>query len=318
MAPKREEQGSGLAGAAGRAALRPARAAARAWRGPIEEAAEQVLASPELGRILDRALAGPLPEELTRSLVRHRVLERVVGELAESGELERLVSEALASPRTLALTDTVLASDEMQNGVRRVASSPELREAVTAQTRGLAEEVVGDFRASAVALDDRAEHLLRRPARAGRPVYAGVATRAGALTVDAAANIVLFMAGVGIVALVGSLVGGIRPTWLVGLLLAWGYVVLAGAYFTLFWTATGQTPGMRLFHLRVLGADGSSVSIGRAALRVVGLVLATIPLFAGFLPVLFTERRRGLPDYLARTVVVYDDRRPATSGGSPG
>jgi uncharacterized RDD family membrane protein YckC len=126
------------------------------------------------------------------------------------------------------------------------------------------------------------------------------------------------MAGVGIVALVGSLVGGIRPTWLVGLLLAWGYVVLAGAYFTLFWTATGQTPGMRLFHLRVLGADGSSVSIGRAALRVVGLVLATIPLFAGFLPVLFTERRRGLPDYLARTVVVYDDRRPATSGGSPG
>ena len=32
--------------------------------------------------MLDRALAGPLPEELARSLVRHRVLERVVRELA--------------------------------------------------------------------------------------------------------------------------------------------------------------------------------------------------------------------------------------------
>jgi uncharacterized RDD family membrane protein YckC len=40
----------------------------------------------------------------------------------------------------------------------------------------------------------------------------------------------------------------------------------------------------------------------------VGLVLAVVPLFAGFLPVLFTARRRGLPDFLAGTVVVYDDR----------
>jgi uncharacterized RDD family membrane protein YckC len=39
----------------------------------------------------------------------------------------------------------------------------------------------------------------------------------------------------------------------------------------------------------------------------VGLLLAIVPLFAGFLPVLFTARRRGLPDYVAGTVVVYDD-----------
>jgi uncharacterized RDD family membrane protein YckC len=41
--------------------------------------------------------------------------------------------------------------------------------------------------------------------------------------------------------------------------------------------------------------------------RLVGLVLAIIPLFAGFIPVLFTERRRGLPDFLGGTVVLYDD-----------
>ena len=42
----------------------------------------------------------------------------------------------------------------------------------------------------------------------------------------------------------------------------------------------------------------------------VGLVLAIVPLFAGFIPVLFTARRRGLPDFLAGTVVVYDDASP--------
>jgi uncharacterized RDD family membrane protein YckC len=39
---------------------------------------------------------------------------------------------------------------------------------------------------------------------------------------------------------------------------------------------------------------------------VIGLGLAIIPFFAGFIPVLFDHRRRGLPDYLAGTVVVYD------------
>jgi hypothetical protein len=88
-----------LADAAGRAALFPARAAARAWRGSIEEVIDDVLSSPEIARVLDQALAGPLPEEFARSLVRHRVLERIVAELAESGELERLVTAASGTPR---------------------------------------------------------------------------------------------------------------------------------------------------------------------------------------------------------------------------
>src|SRR5687768_12349676 len=96
-----DEQRSGLADAAGRAAFFPARAAARAWRGPLEEAVDEVLSAPEIARVVDRALAGSLPEELARSLVRNRVLERIAAELAASGELERLVTAALASPRTL-------------------------------------------------------------------------------------------------------------------------------------------------------------------------------------------------------------------------
>ena len=52
---------------------------------------------------------------------------------------------------------------------------------------------------------------------------------------------------------------------------------------------------------------GDTLSMARSVVRLVELVLAIVPLFAGFIPVLFTERRRGLPDFLAGTVVLYED-----------
>ncbi|HET9324657.1 MAG TPA: RDD family protein [Gaiellaceae bacterium] len=299
----------GLGGAAGRAAFFPARAAARVWRGRLEEAAEEVLSAPEISRVIDSALAGPLPEELAHSLVRHRVIERVVAELAASGELDRLVAQALASRQTLDLTDRVLASEEMQRAIGQVASSPELREAMRKQTAGLGEEVVAGARAASVRLDDRAEGLLRRPRRAQPAIYGGIATRALALVADAGVTIVLLMALTGAVALVASLVGGLRPQWLVGALLGSGWILVTGAYFVLFWSSAGQTPGMRLLRVRVRGPSGGPLSVSRSIVRFLGLVLAIVPFFAGFIPVLFTERRRGLPDFMAGTVVVYEGSR---------
>ncbi len=307
MESKDDRERSGLAHTAGRAAFFPARAAARAWRGPLEEAVDEVLSAPEIARVVDRALAGSLPEEIARSLVRNRVLERIAAELAASGELERLVTAALASPRTGEITDRVLASDETQRALHHVASSPELRDAIARQTTGLAEEVVGGVRASAARLDDRVERVVGRPARTVRPSYAGIATRAIALATDAALTIVLFMSVVGMAALVSSLVGGLRPEWLVGALLGSGWTLVVATYFVLFWSSAGQTPGMRLMRVRIRGPRGEAPSILRSLVRLVGLVLAIIPLFLGFVPVLFTERRRGLPDFLAGTVVVYDD-----------
>jgi hypothetical protein len=134
-----------------------------AWRGPLEDAVDEVLTAPEIVRVLDRALAGSLPEEIARSMVRNRVIERIVAELAESGELERLMTAALGSPKTLELTDRVLTSDETQRALRHVASSPELRDAIARQTTGLADEVVAGARASAARLDDRAEQVVVVP-----------------------------------------------------------------------------------------------------------------------------------------------------------
>jgi uncharacterized RDD family membrane protein YckC len=54
----------------------------------------------------------------------------------------------------------------------------------------------------------------------------------------------------------------------------------------------------------VCGPGGRRPGLGRSLARLVGLALAIVPLFAGFLPVLFDRRRRGLQDLLAGTVVV--------------
>ena len=87
---------------------------------------------------------------------------------------------------------------------------------------------------------------------------------------------------------VGSVVYGL---WLVG-------------YFVVFWSATGQTPGNRLLQIRVCRAtDGEAPSAGASLLRFGGLIVAALPLFAGFVPILFDDRRRGLQDMIAGTVV---------------
>jgi uncharacterized RDD family membrane protein YckC len=76
-------------------------------------------------------------------------------------------------------------------------------------------------------------------------------------------------------------------------------------YFVVFWSATGQTPGDRLFQIRVCRADEGTVpSASAALLRFGGLIVAALPLFAGFLPILLDDRRRGVHDMLAGTVVV--------------
>jgi uncharacterized RDD family membrane protein YckC len=291
---------SGVGEALGGAAIYPARMAARAWRGRLETAAEDVLSAPETARLIDRALAGPLPEEVARSLVRHHVVERVVREFAESGELEVLIDKALSSPRSLEFVDQLLASDAMRHVLERAVGGPEVRAAVATQSAGLMDSVVEGLRRAAQGADRRLG--------TARLAFAGVASRSMALFVDALVILaVTFLVGAA-VGLVASLAGGIRPEWLAGLLLGVGNAVVSVAYFTVFWSTAGQTPGMRLMGLRVRpDRPTGTLTTGIALLRTVGLALAIIPCFLGFLPILFDSRSRALPDYLAGTVVVYDE-----------
>jgi uncharacterized RDD family membrane protein YckC len=303
-----DEHRSGLASTAGRLAFYPVRAAVRASRDELDD-----VLIPELARLIDRALAGPLPEQVVQSAVRHNVAERVAAELVASGELDKAVKQALESAHTTRLTEQVLQSDQMRRAIKQVVEGPEVRAALTRQTTGLAEELVGEVRARAVRLDER----LERRARDRPTPYAGAATRAVALAFDAAVVLVIFAALAAFFALITSLVGELRPPWLVGLVLAAGWALVAGGYFVLFWTGAGQTPGMRLLRLRLLGREGRPPSFGWSIVRAVGTVISIIPFFAGYIPVLFDERRRGLPDYLAGTVVVYEDAQPAGKAAAP-
>ncbi|MGZ6640031.1 MAG: hypothetical protein ACXVII_45415 [Solirubrobacteraceae bacterium] len=49
-------------------------------------------------------------------------------------------------------------------------------------------------------------------------------------------------------------------------------------------------------------ATQQRVKPARALMRWVGMNLAMVPLFAGYVPILF--RRRGFPDWLAKTLVL--------------
>jgi uncharacterized RDD family membrane protein YckC len=146
------------------------------------------------------------------------------------------------------------------------------------------------------------------------PEYAGLVTRAIAGAVDAA----LVNAIAAIVAAATALVISVFPVshQIHTVLVAIGgvaFFIWVVAYFTTFWSTTGQTPGNRLMEIRVTRDDGGPLKPRWALLRVIGVGLAVIPLFAGFLPILFTERRRGLQDWLADTVVVRVPRDPQPS-----
>jgi uncharacterized RDD family membrane protein YckC len=307
-----------VADAAGRAASFPARVAANVCRDQLEDAAEAMLAAPGMLRAVDRALAGPLPEEIVLSAVRHRVAERMLAQLAAEGALDELVTGALASRETQVLVDRIVASEEMQRALRDVMTSPEVRHALIDQTAGFSDEVVSGLRGRSARLDERTD---RR--RGDRPAaYAGIASRTLAFAVDAVVCAALFISVAGVAALAGWMVGGLRPVWLVGILMTFGLTALTACYFAFFWSTAGRTPGMHLLHLRVAVAGSPGLpSIGRSLLRLLGLAIAIVPLFAGFLPVLFDGRRRGLADMLAGTVVVYGSSAgasaPTAAGSAP-
>jgi uncharacterized RDD family membrane protein YckC len=299
------DERSAVAGAIGGAAVYSARVAARVWRGPLEAAAEELLATPEVKRALDRTLSGPLPEELGRLLVRHRVVERVTRELVTSGELERAVEATLAGPRSQEMIDRVLASDAMKQALERVLAGPEVRAAVASQTASFADQVLDDVREATSGLDSE---LTLRTRGAAHTQFAGVASRGSALVIDAFAIVAGTAVVGGAASLVAAVVGGVKPDWLAQTLLSAATVAIAMGYFTLFWKTAGQTPGMRLLGVHVLSErDDGRLSGWQALWRTIGLALAIVPCFLGFVPALFDRRRRALPDYLAGTVVVYDE-----------
>jgi uncharacterized RDD family membrane protein YckC len=79
-------------------------------------------------------------------------------------------------------------------------------------------------------------------------------------------------------------------------------------YFTFFYSFGGVSIGKYLLGLRVVRSDGRPLRVPQAALRTLFYAPSTLLLYAGFLNVLFDDRRRGWHDILAGTVVVHSWR----------
>lgn len=142
-------------------------------------------------------------------------------------------------------------------------------------------------------------------------VYAGIVTRAVAFAMDVAiVYAILFLIGVVVALIIGAFsnfnLDGDVKTYL-GAALAW--IIAFSTYCTSFWSLTGQTPGMRALGIEVMTCDGERLGVRRSLVRLVGMVLAAIPLFLGYLPILLRDDRRGLHDRLARSVVTYAEKK---------
>jgi uncharacterized RDD family membrane protein YckC len=121
---------------------------------------------------------------------------------------------------------------------------------------------------------------------------------------------------VGVVVLLATLVFGVilagaaasdSAGAAIGGSLLWLVVILAVslAYFPWFWARGGQTPGMKLFRLRVVrDADGGPISGTAAVLRLLGFWVNSVVFYIGFIWIFVDKRRRGWHDLIAGTVVI--------------
>jgi uncharacterized RDD family membrane protein YckC len=286
---------------AGRLALSPVRRLGRGPMGRVEGAlaadgrAATERAREEAGAAIDRALAGPMAESVGRSLAEHRVIERVAREVLVSPDFQNAVRAALASDELQEIAGETAESRLAAEVAEKVLQSPEVKAALARQTVRYGDELLEQGRERLSDLDDTTSRSKARE-------YGGLASRGTAFIVDLAlAHLIVLFAGLGIW-LIFSLVGGLRPQWLADALVAAGWFVVVSLYFVVFWTLTGQTPGMRPLQLRVTARDGKPIGVFRALVRFVGLLISVV-LIVGVLPVLVDKRRRALHDFIAGTVV---------------
>jgi uncharacterized RDD family membrane protein YckC len=133
--------------------------------------------------------------------------------------------------------------------------------------------------------------------------YIGLVTRVISWVVDALLiNLVAIITGVGIelIASIFPITKNLKPSFLA--VAAAVYVVWTAAYFVVFWSMSGQTPGARVMQVRLVTPGGGRVKPVRALVRWIGMNLALLPLPWGYVPIPF--KRLGFPDWLAHTRVI--------------
>ncbi|HSZ40060.1 MAG TPA: RDD family protein [Trebonia sp.] len=150
--------------------------------------------------------------------------------------------------------------------------------------------------------------------RAGQPGwldalgnYAGAASRFAAYAVDVIVSWGAFTLGLAGVTFAIRIITGHSVSWHLGGSIAVGVVfaVWELTYFGYCWAAAGRTPGMALFGLRVVRADGADLDPWRGVLRALFFPLSVLVCGLGFAGILVQREHRALHDLLAGSAVIY-------------
>jgi uncharacterized RDD family membrane protein YckC len=146
----------------------------------------------------------------------------------------------------------------------------------------------------------RAERGLAQstPRPKGESRFATVPRRFVAILLDA-----LILSFVFVVLGLGLGVVGLGDADLLRILFG-GVAVAYEAYFMA--GGTGQTPGKKVLGVRVVAADGSTLTTGQSWGRSAAKLLSGALWCLGYVPALFTRERTTLHDLIARTRVVRD------------
>jgi hypothetical protein len=142
----------------------------RAAAGAVEQALTSRQAAALVERIADRLLAQGLAERFIERLLEAPELERLLGVALDSPGMERLVTRAVESRLTEAtmarLIDDAVSrlpqTEALWALVDEVAQSPAVLDAITSQSRGVADDVASDLRERSRDADDWLERTARR------------------------------------------------------------------------------------------------------------------------------------------------------------
>ena len=64
------------------------------------------------------------------------------------------------------------------------------------------------------------------------------------------------------------------------------------------------TVGKQAMNITITDHNGNRISFARATKRLAGKIMASLPFFAGFLPIFFSKKRQGIHDKIAKTLVI--------------
>lgn len=109
----------------------------------------------------------------------------------------------------------------------------------------------------------------------------------------------------GAVTAVIAATGSETATTLTVLIVSVAMILIYLGWLPYWWSKSGQTPGMKIMHLKVVGAaDGQVISFGKGVLRVIGLAISFWALYIGVIWILVDNKRQGWHDKMAGTYVI--------------